>query len=67
MYPSVQERIHDMTQMRFNVCARLPADHPLQPPMIEPLSFVPADAEVIGEQVSSKSANLNDSSSSHPT
>jgi hypothetical protein len=44
MYPSVNERIHDMAQMRFKVCERLPANHPFQPPMIEPLSFVPADA-----------------------
>jgi len=37
MYPSVEERIHDMQQRRINACVRLPADHPLQPPMIEPL------------------------------
>jgi hypothetical protein len=53
--------------MRFKVCERLPADYPFQPPMIEPLSFVPPDAEVIGEQVGSESANVNESSSSHPT
>ena len=35
MYPSVLERIGEMSQMRVDVCARLPADHPLQPPMIE--------------------------------
>jgi len=37
MYPSVLERIGEMSQMRLNVCARLPADHPFQPPMIEPI------------------------------
>jgi len=31
MYPFVEERIHDMQQTRINACARLPADHPLQP------------------------------------
>jgi hypothetical protein len=67
MYPSVQERIHVMAQIRFNVCARLPVDHPLQPSMIEPISFVPANAEVISKQVGSRSANFNESSSSHPT
>jgi transcriptional regulator with XRE-family HTH domain len=61
MYHCVQERIHDMAQMRFKVCEKLPANHPFQPPMIEPLSFVPADAEVIGEQVGSELANLNES------
>jgi len=45
MYHSIEERIHDMQQRRINACVRLPADHPLQPPMIEPLQFVPADAE----------------------
>jgi len=34
--------------------------------MIEPISFVPADEEVIGEQVGSEFANLI-VSSSHPT
>jgi hypothetical protein len=53
--------------MRFKFCERLPADHPFQPPMIEPLSFVPADADVIGEHVGSESANISESSSSHPT
>jgi hypothetical protein len=53
--------------MRFKVCERLPANHPFQSPMIEPLSFVPADVEVIGEHVGPESSNLNESSSSHPT
>jgi len=29
MYPSVEERIHDMQQKRIKACVRLPADHPL--------------------------------------
>jgi len=45
MYPSVVERIHDMQQRRINACVKLLADHPLQPPMIEPIQFVLADAE----------------------
>jgi hypothetical protein len=67
MNPSVDDRIYDMAQMRFKVCERLPPNHPFQPPMIEPLSFVPADADVIGEHVGSESSNPNESSSSHPT
>jgi len=50
MYPSVLNRIADMSQMRIDVCARLPANHPMQPPMIEPLQTIPADAEVRSEQ-----------------
>jgi hypothetical protein len=67
MYPSIDERIHDMAQMRFKVCETLPANHPFQPPMIEPLSFVPADADVLGDHVGPESSNINKSSSSHPT
>jgi len=57
MYPSVEERIHDMQQRRINACVRLPADHPLLPPMIKPLQFVPADAEVVADHIGPESAN----------
>jgi len=30
IYPSVEERLIDMQQMRFGVCKNLPVDHPLQ-------------------------------------
>lgn len=39
-----------MSEIRNQVCERLPADHPFQPPMVKPFSFVPADAEVVSEQ-----------------
>ena len=64
MYPSVLERMGEMSQMRVDICARLPADHPLQPPMIEPIQSLPADAEGVDEPAVSESANL--SKSSHP-
>ena len=44
MYPPIPERIGEMSQMRLDVCARLPADHPFQQPMIEPLQSLPLDA-----------------------
>jgi len=53
MYPYVLERIGEMFQMRLDVCARLPADHPFQHPMID-------------ESVVAKSTNHEESSSSHP-
>jgi len=65
MYPSILESIGEMSQMRLDVCARLPADHPFQPPVIEPLQSIPADAEVVGEPAVSDSTN-NESSSSNP-
>jgi hypothetical protein len=59
MYPSVLERISELSKMKIQVSARLPADHPFEPPMIEPLQFVPADVETIGEPVGPESTNLN--------
>ena len=49
MYPSVLERIGEMSQMRVHVCARLPADHPLQPPMIKCIQSIHVDAEGVDE------------------
>jgi len=59
MYPSVDERIHDMQQRRINACVRLPAYHPLQPPMIEPIQFVAADAEGVNDHTGSEFANID--------
>jgi hypothetical protein len=54
MIPSVNERIDNMSEMCNKVCERLPFNHPLQPPMIQPLNMVPAGKNV-------------ESSSSQPT
>jgi len=53
-----------MSQMRVDMCAKSPADHPFQPPMIECLQSIPADAEGVDEPIESVSANI--STSSHP-
>jgi len=45
MYPSVEERLISMQQRRIDACKYLPIDHPLQPPVIEPIQFIPAVAE----------------------
>jgi len=45
MYPSVEERLISMQQRRIDACKHLPADHPLQPPVIEPIQFIPTAAE----------------------
>jgi len=50
--------MHDMQQRRINACVRLPTDHPLQPPMIEPIQFVTADAEGVNDHIRSESANI---------
>jgi len=45
MYPSIKERLIGMPQRRIDACKHLPADHPLQPPIIEPIQFIPAAAK----------------------
>jgi len=45
MYLSVEERLIGMQQRRIDACKNLSADHPLQPPAIEPIQFIPAAAE----------------------
>ena len=32
-----------MSQRRVDICNKLPADHPFQPLVIEPLNIIPAD------------------------
>jgi len=63
MYPSVEERLIDLQQRRIDVCKNLPADHPLQPPVIEPIQFVPADAEGADDHTGTYIANIDVSSS----
>jgi len=63
MYPSVEERLIDMQQRRINVCKNLPVDHPLQPPMIDPIQFVPADPEGVDDHTWTYIANIDVSSS----
>ena len=43
MYRVVLERIVEMAQMRINVCQRLPVNHRLEPPFIQPLNTIHAD------------------------
>jgi len=65
MYPSVLNRIADLSQMRIDVCNKLPANRPMQPPMIKPLKTIPADAEVRYEQAEPWSG-IPETSSSQP-
>jgi len=54
-----------MKQRRVDACKNLPANHPLQPPMIEPIQSIPVDAEGAVDYTGSGSTNI-DVSSSHP-
>jgi len=66
LYSSVLNRIGEMSQMRVDLCAKLPADRALQPLVVEPLNVAPTDAETIGEQAGYESTNLVETSSSQP-
>jgi len=46
-----------MQQMRIDACKNLLANHPLQPPMIDPIQSIPAAAEDEGECVGTDLAN----------
>jgi len=48
-----------MQQRRINAYVRLPTDHPLQPPMIEPIHFVLADAEGVNDHTGPESTNID--------
>jgi len=63
MYPSVEERLIGLQQRRIDACIHLPADHPLQPPMIEPIQSLPPDAEGADDYTGTYIANINVSSS----
>ena len=43
MYPAVLKSIGEMSQRRVDICNNLSADHPFQPPTIEPLNVAPTD------------------------
>ena len=63
MYPSVEERLIGLQQRRIDACKNLPADHPLQPPVIKTIQFVPADAEGVDDHTGTYIANIDVSSS----
>jgi len=52
-----------MQQMRIDACKNLPSDHPLQPPMIDPIQSIPAAAEGESDCVGTDLAHTNVSSS----
>jgi len=63
MYPSVEERMIDMQQRRIDACKYLPADHPLQPPVIEAIQVIPAAAEGGDDHVGTNLASSSNLSS----
>ena len=58
VYPYVLDKIGEMSQMRVDICNKLSSNHPLQPPIVEPLNVAPADAEGFDEPAGSVSATF---------
>jgi len=52
VYPEILKTIGEHSQRRIDICSRLPADHPFQPPIIKPLNMIPA-----GENIPSSSTS----------
>ena len=57
VYPTVLKSIGEMSQRRVDLCNKLPADHPLQPPIIEPLNVAPADSHTSTSTHSNQPSN----------
>jgi len=64
VYPAVRKSIREMSQMRVDICNKLPANHPFQPPMVEPLNIAPANAKGSDEPAISASTTTATSSQS---
>jgi len=60
VYLVVLKSIGEISQMRVDLCNKLPTDHPLQPPIIEPLNVAPTDT------YTSTSTHSNQPSNSQP-
>jgi hypothetical protein len=52
MYPTINEKIGEMSEMRKKDCERIPLNHPFQPQVIQPLNMVvPDEASVEPHQL----------------
>ena len=58
-----------MQQMRIDACKNLHVDHPLQPPMIDPIQSIPTATEGEGDCVGTDPANtiVSSSTTNSPT
>jgi len=55
VYPVILKSIGELSQRRVDLCYRLPADHPLQPPIIKPLNLIPAGETIPCSSLSNQS------------
>jgi len=61
VYPVILKSIGELSQRRIGLCNRLPADHPLQPPIIEPLNMIPAGETIPSSSLSDQSPTRDSS------
>jgi len=54
-YPVDLQRMGEISQRRVDLCNKLPADHPLQPPIIKPLNMIPAGEPIPSSSLSNQS------------
>ena len=57
--PLFEERLIGLQQRRIYACIHLPADHPLQPPMIESIQSFPVDVEGADDHTWTDIANID--------
>jgi len=55
VYPDILKSIGELSQKRIDVCNKLPADHPFQPPIIKPLNMIPAGETIPSSSISNQS------------
>jgi len=55
VYPEILKSIGELSQRRIDICNRLPADHPFQPPIIKPLNMIPAGETIPSSSLSNQS------------
>jgi len=55
VYQDILKSIGELSQRRIDVCNRLPADHPFQPPIIKPLNMILAGETIPSSSLSNQS------------
>jgi len=55
VYPEILKSIGELSQKRIDICNRLHADHPFQPPIIKPLNMIPAGETFPSSSLSNQS------------
>jgi len=55
VYPDILKSIGKLSEKRIDICNRLPADHPFQPPIIKPLNMIPAGETIPSSSFSNQS------------